>query len=161
MALSVPAEGTRSIGSSAHFGCCDRSNFRTSSASVSTSFSCIRAWATSPQSSNRTRPDPMDIEKRVCSRALTCAHGERMTDRDMADLHAYYARDEEDDRLTRGVGRVEFERTLEVVARTLPPPPATVADIGGGPGRYTDWLLERGYSVVHRDLVASHVERVA
>jgi SAM-dependent methyltransferase len=36
-----------------------------------------------------------------------------------------------------------------------------VADVGGGPGRYTDWLVEAGHEVVHRDLVADHVAQVA
>jgi SAM-dependent methyltransferase len=75
-------------------------------------------------------------------------------------LQAYYARGEERDRLVNGVGRLEFLRTVEVIARTLPPAPAVVADIGGGPGRYTDWLLDLGYNVVHRDLVADHVQQV-
>lgn len=75
-------------------------------------------------------------------------------------VRAYYARDRERDRLAVGVGRVEFARTVEVVERTLPRAPAVVADIGGGPGRYTDWLVDAGYSVVHRDLVAHHVEQV-
>jgi SAM-dependent methyltransferase len=35
-----------------------------------------------------------------------------------------------------------------------------IADIGGGPGRYTDWLVEAGYKVIHRDLVAHHVDQV-
>lgn len=81
----------------------------------------------------------------------------------MADddaMQAYYARDEERDRLAEGVGRVEFARTVEVITRTLPAPPATVADIGGGPGRYTDWLIDAGYTVLHRDLVGCHVEQV-
>ena len=81
----------------------------------------------------------------------------------MADdaLQAYYARDEERDRLDRGVGRLEFARTIEILQRTLPAPGAVVADIGGGPGRYTDWLVAAGYDVIHRDLVAHHVEQVA
>jgi len=80
----------------------------------------------------------------------------------MADveLQAYYGRDEERDRLSHGVGRVEFARTVEILGRTLPPPGAVVADIGGGPGRYTDWLVEAGYDVVHRDLVGHHVDQV-
>jgi SAM-dependent methyltransferase len=77
-----------------------------------------------------------------------------------AAMQAYYARDRERDRLATGVGRVEFLRTVEVVERTLPAPPATVADIGGGPGRYTDWLVERGYRVIHRDIVEQHVQHV-
>src|SRR5262245_41880118 len=76
------------------------------------------------------------------------------------ELQAYYARDEERDRLASGVGRVEYVRTIEVLQRTLPPPGAAIADIGGGPGRYTDWLVDAGYEVVHRDFVAHHVEQV-
>ena len=80
----------------------------------------------------------------------------------MADeaVQAYYGRDEERDRLASGLGRVEFWRTVEIIGRTLPAPPARIADIGGGPGRYTDWLLDAGYDVVHRDLVAHHVDQV-
>jgi hypothetical protein len=37
---------------------------------------------------------------------------------------------------------LEFERTQEIVLRHLPERPATVADIGGGPGRYSLWLAE-------------------
>ena len=79
---------------------------------------------------------------------------------DAAAMQAYYARDKERDRLAAGVGRVEFARTVEIVERTLPPTRAVVADVGGGPGRYTDWLVEAGHKVVHRDLVAHHVEQV-
>jgi len=84
---------------------------------------------------------------------------ERMPDQ--RAMQAYYARDEERDRLASGAGRVEYLRTVEVITRTLPDPPAIVADIGGGPGRYTDWLVEVGYHVVHRDLVAHHVDQVS
>ncbi len=78
-----------------------------------------------------------------------------------AALHAHYERGEEADRLARsGSGRLEFERTQEIVLRHLPPPPATVADIGGGPGRYAVWLASLGYRVVHRDIVPMHVDQV-
>jgi SAM-dependent methyltransferase len=75
-------------------------------------------------------------------------------------LQAYYSRGEERDRLAHGKGRLEFLRTTEIVSRTLPPAPAVVADIGGGPGRYTDWLVALGHEVIHRDLVADHVDQV-
>ncbi|HUB40218.1 MAG TPA: methyltransferase domain-containing protein [Streptosporangiaceae bacterium] len=82
-------------------------------------------------------------------------------DLEHTDLHTYYERGQEADRLARtGAGRLEFERTQEIVLRHLPPPPATVADIGGGPGRYSVWLAALGYRVVHRDIVPMHVDQV-
>jgi SAM-dependent methyltransferase len=73
---------------------------------------------------------------------------------------AHYARGLEIDRLAAdGPGLLEFARTRLIVDRRLPPPPAVVADIGGGPGRYATWLAGRGYVVEHRDLVPSHVEQ--
>lgn len=77
-----------------------------------------------------------------------------------AELLEYYAQGREIDRLSAGVGAVEFARTVEILTRTLPTPPAAVADIGGGPGAYTDWLLDAGYDVIHRDVVPAHVEHV-
>ena len=50
--------------------------------------------------------------------------------------------------------------TIEIVERSLPDPPAVVADVGGGPGRYVDWLVATGYEVVLRDVVADHVDEV-
>ena len=81
----------------------------------------------------------------------------------MADdaLQAYYERDRERDRLATRVGRVEFERTIEIIGRTLTAAPAVVADIGGGPGRYTDYFVDQGYTVRHRDVVPHHVDQVA
>jgi len=76
-------------------------------------------------------------------------------------VHQYYALGLERDRLDAGLGVVEFERTKEIVLRHLVEPPATVADIGGGPGRYSLWLAGLGYRVVHRDLVPLHVEQLS
>jgi SAM-dependent methyltransferase len=76
-------------------------------------------------------------------------------------LHEHYARGGERDRLAdRGRGVLEFERTKEILLRRLPAPPALVADIGGGPGRYALWLAGRGHRVEHRDLVPLHVDQL-
>jgi SAM-dependent methyltransferase len=73
---------------------------------------------------------------------------------------AHYALGHERERLDNPRGIVEFERTKVILERYLPPPPARIADIGGGPGRYALWLAKRGYRVVHRDLVRLHVQQV-
>jgi non-ribosomal peptide synthetase component F/SAM-dependent methyltransferase len=76
-------------------------------------------------------------------------------------LTEFYTLGEEENRLAdSGHGRLEFERTKEIVLRHLPPPPAVIADIGGGPGRYALWLAGLGYRVVHRDIVPLHVEQL-
>lgn len=75
-------------------------------------------------------------------------------------MRAHYGRGAEQARLEEGHGRLEFERTIEILARHLPAPPARVADVGGGPGRYSLWLAERGYEIEHRDLIELHVEQL-
>jgi len=76
-------------------------------------------------------------------------------------MQAHYAPGREAGRLAIGLGLVEFERTKEIVLRALPAPPAVVADIGGGPGRYALWLAELGHRVEHCDLAPGHVEQLA
>ncbi|SCE94474.1 Methyltransferase domain-containing protein [Micromonospora purpureochromogenes] len=53
-------------------------------------------------------------------------------------------------------GRLERARTRELLARLLPPPPATVLDLGGGPGAYASWLAAAGHPVHLVDLVPAH-----
>ena len=79
---------------------------------------------------------------------------------DDARMRAYYAQGKEQDRLAVPKGALELERTKEILQRRMPPPPAAVADIGGGPGRYALWLAELGYTVHHRDLMDLHVDQL-
>ena len=79
--------------------------------------------------------------------------------RDAEEVAAYYARGLERDRLASGLGALEFARTQALLERYLPAPPAVVADVGGGPGRYAVWLAERGYRVHLIDPVPLHVEQ--
>jgi ubiquinone/menaquinone biosynthesis C-methylase UbiE len=74
-----------------------------------------------------------------------------------SDLRAYYDTGLERERLSGGSGALEFARTQALIERYLPPSPAVVGDIGGGPGRYAVWLAERGYRVHLIDAVPLHV----
>lgn len=75
------------------------------------------------------------------------------------EAQAHYDEGMEADRLQQGSGRIEFARTQEIVARSLPPPPAVIVDIGGGPGAYARWLARLGYEVHLIDPVPLHVEQ--
>lgn len=80
---------------------------------------------------------------------------------DRDPLHDYYELGLERDRLDGGAGALEFLRTSELILRHLPDRPCTIADVGGGPGRYAVWLGELGHTVRHVDVVPLHVEQAA
>ncbi|HYA63997.1 MAG TPA: class I SAM-dependent methyltransferase [Candidatus Sulfotelmatobacter sp.] len=64
-----------------------------------------------------------------------------------SEIIAYYQQFDEDSRLQTGAFQLEFARTKELVLRYLPPPPAVIADVGGGSGVYSCWLASLGYEV--------------
>lgn len=73
-------------------------------------------------------------------------------------IRAYYDLGLEQERLeSTGEGSLEWARTLDVLERFLPPAPARVQDVGGGPGAYAAWLAARGYDVHLIDPVPLHV----
>ena len=72
------------------------------------------------------------------------------------DVDAYYGSGEERSRL-QTLSRLERERTRDIICRYLPPPPARVLDVGGGPGAYALWLAGRGYEVDLVDPIALHI----
>lgn len=74
------------------------------------------------------------------------------------DIAAHYASGYEADRLQARAGQLERERTRELLARFLPPPPATILDVGGGPGGHALWLAGRGYAVHLIDITPLHVQ---
>jgi ubiquinone/menaquinone biosynthesis C-methylase UbiE len=74
------------------------------------------------------------------------------------DIRGFYESYAEAERLDTDF-RLEGARTRELLERFLPPPPASVLDVGGGPGGYALWLAERGYEVHLVDPMPRHVEQ--
>jgi SAM-dependent methyltransferase len=79
------------------------------------------------------------------------------------EIHDFYTDTfDEATRLTATAdGALELLRTQEILRRHLPPAPATVLDVGGGPGIHAQWLSADGFTVHVVDPVPRHVEQVA
>ncbi|MFB7781325.1 class I SAM-dependent methyltransferase [Streptomyces vinaceus] len=74
----------------------------------------------------------------------------------------FYTRSDEAARLyATATGALELARTRELLRRHLPPPPARVIDVGGGPGAHARWLAEDGYTVHVVDPVPKHVSQAS
>jgi SAM-dependent methyltransferase len=75
-------------------------------------------------------------------------------------IESHYGTGYERSRLFPG-GRpsLEFVRSVELLERLLPAPPARVLDVGGGPGTYAAPLGRRGYRVHVVDPVPLHVDQ--
>ena len=75
------------------------------------------------------------------------------------EIEAHYLETREYERLSGAHGELERLRTLEILARVLPPAPALIFDIGGAAGAYAFPLSERGYVVHLVDPVDIHLEQ--
>jgi ubiquinone/menaquinone biosynthesis C-methylase UbiE len=60
-------------------------------------------------------------------------------------------------RLERGIGKIEFERTKELILRVLPKEQQRIYDIGGGIGVYSRWLASLGHEVHLMDLAPEQI----
>jgi ubiquinone/menaquinone biosynthesis C-methylase UbiE len=74
------------------------------------------------------------------------------------EVVAHYASGYEAERLHIGTGSLERERSRELFRRFLPQPPATILDIGGGPGSHACWLAKQNYEVHLIDISSLHVQ---
>lgn len=72
-------------------------------------------------------------------------------------IEKYYANGHEQNRLA--THHLEKERTISILKRYLPPPPAIILDIGGAAGAYAFPLTEMGYTVHLIDPVSLHIEQ--
>ena len=70
----------------------------------------------------------------------------------MSRVQAYYDQNAEAEWSRADRHRTEFAVALRVIRRHLPPPPASVLDIGSGPGRYAIALAHQGYRMTLCDL---------
>lgn len=77
---------------------------------------------------------------------------------ELAAILEYYETTDESVRLQRLESELELLRTRDILARNLPPDPAEVLDVGGGPAVHSYWLSSLGHRVHLIDLVPKHIE---
>lgn len=74
------------------------------------------------------------------------------------EILSYYNAGAERKRLYTGIGKIEFERTKEIISRYLSQGRQVIYDIGGGTGEYSRWLSEMGHEVHLLELSPKAVE---
>lgn len=70
----------------------------------------------------------------------------------------YYIGYDEEGRLSRDLGQIEYLRSQNIIQRFLQTSPAVVLDVGGAAGRYSCWLAKEGYQAHLVDVVPLHLE---
>ena len=80
-------------------------------------------------------------------------------DRSIQTVVAHYNNFSEEERLSDTWGQIEFVRSIEILKRYIPEPPAEVLDIGGAAGRYACWLAQEGYEVTLINPVPLHIKQ--
>jgi len=75
-----------------------------------------------------------------------------------AELENFYNKASEETRLEKGMGIFEFERIKELIQLHISKPKSTIIDIGGGTGKYAEWLAKNGHEVHLIEPVLKHVK---
>ena len=75
------------------------------------------------------------------------------------EIERHYLQTRESERLSGSRGELERLRTQAILARHLPPRPATIFDVGGAAGVYAFPLAKQGYQVHLIDPVDVHLQQ--
>lgn len=74
------------------------------------------------------------------------------------DIEVFYNKASEETRLEKGMGIFEFERIKVLIEKYIITCPSKIIDIGGGTGKYSEWLAKKGHEVHMIEPVLKHVE---
>ncbi|WP_405564906.1 class I SAM-dependent methyltransferase [Polaribacter sp. Asnod6-C07] len=74
------------------------------------------------------------------------------------ELEDFYNKASEETRLEKGMGIFEFERIKELIKQHISKPNITIIDVGGGTGKYSEWLAQQNHKVHLIEPVAKHIK---
>ena len=73
-------------------------------------------------------------------------------------LEDFYNKASEETRLEKGMGIFEFERIKVLIQQHISKPNTTIIDVGGGTGKYSEWLSKEGHQVHLIEPVLKHIK---
>ncbi len=76
------------------------------------------------------------------------------------EIEEFYNEVSEEERLSTGLGKLEFTRNKELIEKFISSEKTTVIDVGGGTGKYAEWLAEKGHNVFLINNLPLHLEIV-
>ncbi|WP_200861889.1 class I SAM-dependent methyltransferase [Cyclobacterium qasimii] len=74
------------------------------------------------------------------------------------NINHFYTKASEETRLDKGMGIFEFERIKSLINKYLPSSSSCIIDIGGGTGKYSEWLAKKGHKVHMVEPVDKHIK---
>lgn len=74
------------------------------------------------------------------------------------ELELFYNRASEETRLDKGMGVFEFERIKSLIEKYITLPSSKIIDVGGGTGKYSEWLAKKGHEVFLVEPVHKHIQ---
>ena len=74
------------------------------------------------------------------------------------NIELFYNQASEETRLNKGMGIFEFERIKVLIEKYLQTTSSKIIDIGGGTGKYSEWLAEKGHEVHLVEPVTKHIK---
>ncbi|MGY6743134.1 MAG: class I SAM-dependent methyltransferase [Cecembia sp.] len=72
-------------------------------------------------------------------------------------IEVFYDNASEETRLEKGMGLFEFERVKSLIEKYAPCNPSKIIDVGGGTGKYSEWLAKKGHLVHLVEPVPKHI----
>lgn len=74
------------------------------------------------------------------------------------NIELFYNRASEETRLSKGMGVFEFERVKTLIEKYTPNSSSKIIDVGGGTGKYSEWLAKKGHQVHLVEPVSKHLK---
>ena len=86
--------------------------------------------------------------------------GLKMKSKQLIDrnIEVFYNKASEETRLDKGMGIFEFERIKSLIEKHIHSSTSKIIDIGGGTGKYSEWLANKGHQVHLVEPVSKHIK---